>query len=424
MTNLKLSRIVYFSFFFVSMGVFVSVTIPSGFHIIAAAPLTYFSWKYLVDDKRSLPKSSWALLLFVLASYASNFANLGDLIKPLSAFGKQKYEVFGVMTLMGLFYMREYMGAFRWRKILNVFFFTIVAAAFYGVFKVLTQIDLFTMSQAVGGDELARAGGFTEVMRYAYGTSFVLSMMLACIPFLKKDGVFNKKWFWTALVFGVIGLYFSKARGAILGLFVSIPVILWFVRKKWSYIAIALGVVGIAGVVVLGAMGGTGNRLVSKLGYSSNLKRVSQYETAFKTFLEKPVFGHGVNQFSHICPNQKGKYEIYWPAYCQEYKFLNCSYPNESAYCGHSHNVFLEYATNRGLLGLVTFCAFLLLWGVEMWRRQDAMTVVILALLANFVVASQFEFTLNANNSFMFFLLYAVSSLPLPRRFKLDRSRE
>tara|TARA_Y100000780_G_scaffold132772_1_gene119322 strand:- start:33174 stop:34448 length:1275 start_codon:yes stop_codon:yes gene_type:complete len=420
MTNLKLAKLTYFSFYFVALGVFVSVTVPSGYHIFAGIPLLIFSWKYLMVEKHKLPKSAWILLAFVLLSYIANFFNLDTLNRPMRSFGKQKYELFSIMTIMGLYYLRDYLSAAKWRKILNVFLFTIVAAAVYGIIKVIFQFDLLTMSTAVGGEELVRNGGFTEVMRYGYGTGFVLSMMLASIPFVKSSTLINKKWFWSALVAAVVGIYFAKTRGAILGVFVSIPVIVWFFKRKLGYGLATLGVVGMVLGLFLIQSGNFENRLFSKLGSGSNLKRLSQYEASIAAFTEKPLFGHGVNQFSSICPAVKKRHDIFWPEYCTKFPTLQCDHSHREAYCGHSHNVFLETATNRGVFALLAFVSFLLMWAYEMWKRQDAMTVVIFALLANFVVASQFEYTLNANNSFLFWFIYSISFIPLPKKYSLE----
>lgn len=420
MTNLKLAKLTYFSFYFVALGVFVSVTVPSGYHIFAGIPLLFFSWKFLVVDKRKLPKSAWILLAFVLLSYMSNFFNFETLNRPMRSFGKQKYELFSIMTIMGLFYLRDYLTAYKWRKILNVFMFTIVAASFYGIVKVIFQFDLLTMSTAVGGEELVRNGGFTEVMRYGYGTGFVLSMILACIPFVKNNQLFNKKWFWSALVAAAVGIYFAKTRGAILGVLVSVPVIVWFFKRKVAYALSAIGIVGIfAGLYIIQSTN-FDNRLFSKLGSGSNLKRLSQYEASIAAFSERPFVGHGVNQFSSICPEVKKRHGIFWPDYCSKFPSLQCDHSHREAYCGHSHNVFLETATNRGAFALLAFVSFLLMWAYEMWKRQDAMTVVIFALLANFVVASQFEYTLNANNSFLFWFIYSISFIPLPKKYSLE----
>lgn len=405
MTDFKMAKTLYVSFFFVALGVFVSVTVPSLYHIVAGIPLIIFSWRYLKVDKLALPKSSWALIIFVLISYLSSLVNFDELNNPMRSFGKQKYELFGIMTIMGLHYVNSYLNSHRWKKILNTMLFTIIAAGLFSAYTVLIEGE-------------RRASGFTEIMRYGYGTGFALSMLFACVPFL--DGkVFNKKMFWSALVWGLMGLYFAKTRGAILGLFVSFPVIVWFFKRKLSYALCLVGGLMMVGVVFLMQTGGS-NRLFSKIGADSNLKRLSQYEASAHAFIERPLLGHGVNQFSSVCPSIKEEYGISWTGYCEKYEFFNCSYPDEQSYCGHSHNVFLETATNRGVFALLAFVSFLLMWAYEMWKRQDAMTVVIFALLANFVVASQFEYTLNANNSFLFWFIYSISFIPLPKKYSLE----
>jgi O-antigen ligase len=420
MTN-KMFRLVYISYFFVALGVFVSVTIPAGFHILAAIPFILMTYKYLKEGN-SLPKSAWVLVVYALWGYFTSAMNFSTLADPMRSFGKEKYELFAVMMIPAIFYMQDYMTSWRWRKISTVFFFTIIAAAIYGITRGTLRFDLFKMAE-VAIEFSPRNRGFTETMRYGYGTGFVISMMLACIPFLKKEvKVFHSKWFWSALVAAIVGLYFAKTRGAILGVFISLPVIIWFFNKKIAAVMVLIGIIagGVLGYKITYG-GGSSNRLFTRLGNESNLKRFSQYETSFKTFLEKPIIGHGVNQFSSLCSKQKEKYGIFFPDYCRKYPILNCNWDQLPKYCGHSHNIFLENMANRGIVGAGLLIILLIVWGIELWRRQDMMTVIFAAFMSNFVVASQFEYTLNANNSFMIFFLYAVSFAKIPERFKLAK---
>lgn len=419
MINPKLLKLTYISYFFVALGVFVSVTIPAGFHILAFIPFLIMTYHYFKAGHK-LPVSAWALLVYALWGYLTSIVNFSTLANPMRSFGKEKYELFAIMMIPAMFYMKEYMIAERWRKILNVFFFTIVAAAIYGITKSQLRFDLFKMSM-VAKDFSARNMGFTEIMRYGYGTGFVISMMLAIIPFMKnKIPVINRKWFWSALIAAILGVYFAKTRGAILGVFISLPVIIWFFNKKIASVMALIGAIGIGVIIYQVSLGGeTDNRLLSKLGSNSNLKRLSQYETSYKTFLDKPIIGHGVNQFSSLCPEKKKKFGIFYPKYCHQYPILKCNFDSRPAYCGHSHNIFLENMANRGIVGTLLFILFLILWSIELWRRQDMITVVYAALLVNFVAASQFEYTLNANNSFMIFFFYGISFAKIPSVFKL-----
>jgi O-antigen ligase len=405
-------KLTYISFYFVALGVFTSVTVPSLHHILAIVPFIYFTYRYLFKDKKKLPKSAWVIIIFTLWSYTVNLLHFENLQNPISDFGKEKYQLFAIMMLASLFYMKEYLTVYRWRKILYVFWGTIILAAVYGIFS----------SQFLTDSYGYRNSGFTETMRYGYGTSFVASMLFALIPF--RDELFakflNKNLFWLTLILAVLGLYFSKTRGGILGLCFSFPFIFYFVNKRYFKISlIVFLLLSLSVGYIVTFSGGGSSRLFSKLGSPSNMMRLSQYETAFKTSLESPITGYGNNTFSNMCKSRKEKYNIYYPNYCVDYHFLDCDLSGAKPYCSHSHNLFLENAVEKGWPGAVLLLLFFLVWAYEMLKKKDLMTVVFIAFISNFLIASQFEYTFHANNLFMIFFLYPISYMKLPERYNL-----
>ena len=424
--NANYYRFSYIGICFLAFGVFVSVSVLPLFHILVAIPSIYLSVKYLRDGNK-LPSSAIILILYVLANYISSALSFDTLDNPIRSFGRPKYYIFAVLCIPLLSYLqRDYMNEFKWRKVLNIFSFTIIAAAFYGVIKGVIRFDLLTMAETVKHYDMGRAGGFTNIMRYGYGTSYALTFMLGLFLFRKRfnfSGLLSKL-FYYAMVFGFVGLLLSKTRGALLGLLVSLPLLAYFYNKKlFKYVfgCITLVVVTVLTVVVLG--GSSKLRILSKLDSGSNLKRLSQYQAAVLAFQEKPIFGHGTNEFSSHCLRIKKENNIFWADYCKS-SLLSCNYPEAKSYCGHSHNILLENAANVGLVGLSIFILWLLCWTYELYKRQDLITAIYLPFLLNFIVSSQFEQTLNANTSFMIFFLYSLSFVKLPDRFKLKNERK
>jgi O-antigen ligase len=421
MTNEKLFKIVYISFFFIAFGVFVSVSVPALFHIVAAIPMMMLTYKFFKEGNK-LPSSAWILLAYALWAYITNLINFTTLQDPVRNFGRQKYELFSIMLIPTLFYMQGYMNTFRWRKLSTVFFFTLLAAAIYGIVASQLRFDLLKMAPVPEGYNV-RSRGFIGIMRYGYGCGLVLSMLIACIPFLKKEiKIFNQKWFWIALVSSFLGMYFAKTRGAFVGVAASIPFIIWYFHRRFSIISmIVVAAMGI-GTIVYIKNAPSSNRLFAKLGNDSNMKRISQYHTAALSFLEKPIHGHGVGQFSHRCSETKNKYGIRYHNYCEQFDWAKCNFKHRPQYCSHSHNVILEHLANRGFIGATLLTAFFLMWLFEAYRRQDIMSVVFTAFIINFLVSGQFEETFNANISFLLYFLYPLNILPIPERFKLQIS--
>lgn len=403
----------YTGIIFLAFGIFISVSIPSLYHILMVVPCCYFTFQYLKDGNK-LPKSTYPLIGLILTGYISNLANFENLNDVVRSFGKQKYYIFGILSIFPLkAFFKNYIGARQIKIILNIFFFTIIVAAIYGTIKSRYNFNLLNMTYEY--TEEFRNGGFTGIMRYGYGMGFVLSLLVGVFLHREKlKAIISPKWFYLALLIGGAGFVFSFTRGAILGFFCSLPFIFWFYNKKWGKISFVVVAVLILSVLVITIKGGSkSSRFLTKITKSSNLKRLSQYEASLLAFSERPIIGHGVNQFSSECIRVKDKHQIFWQDYCKRIGF-KCEYeryPNNAHYCGHSHNIFLEMAANMGIIGFVFFCLWLGMWITELIKRDDLLGKIYIPFIINFLLASQFEMIFDANNSFLIFFLYPLSFL-------------
>lgn len=403
-------KMMYWAMIFLALGIFVSVSIPSLYHMLFFVPIVYFAKKD-IKSLRDISKSSWALIILTLVAYISNTINFSELVNPVRSFGRQKYILFGVFALYPLRHIfKNYMDPQKVRVVLNTFWVTIIMAAIYGTLKERYDFNLLKMSYEY--TKGYRNGGFTGIMRYGYGMSFVLTLMFGLHlyrdRFLK---ILNLKLFYTAMLIGGIGFVLSFTRGALLGLICSAPFILLFYRKKLGIIAFLLAGITISGLATISFMGGSSSsRFFTKISQSSNLKRLSQYEASSRAFLERPILGHGMEQFSGKCREIKNRYNIYYPNYCQKFG-LNCDYSGAPQYCSHAHNILLSYAADLGVLGFLCLSAWIFLWAFELFKRNDVVTFLFIPLLVNILVAGQFELIFDANNSFMLFFLYPLSFL-------------
>jgi len=400
MDTQSLSKLTYIGIGAIALGVFVSVTVPSLFHMLTIVPAFVINWQLYKANKLKLPSSAWVLILMILWAYVSNIVNFDILNSPLRSFGKPKYWWFGVLSI-GLFQVvfNEYINTFRAKRLLNIFWFTIISAALYGLYK----------------DFPERISGFTGTMRYGYGMSFVITIMFGMHLHREKlTPYISKKLFYTAIVFGVTGFLATKTRGALLGLLASIPFIIYYKNKLYGKIAAFIISILLVIIVAISINGGHSSlRIFEKIGNSSNIKRFSQYETAAVAVKENPFFGVGVNNFSSMCPSLKDEHEITWYGYCERYPSLNCNYHKEDLYqyCGHAHNIVLETAANIGIVGGVLIIIWLLLWLYELVKTKNLLSILLIPFLINVVVAGQFENVFDANNSFLIFFLYSLSFL-------------
>jgi O-antigen ligase len=408
MNNSVYFKLTYWGILSVAFGVFISVSVPSLFHILTIVPAVLVNLQMLKEKKLNLPLSAWVLLLIILLGLVSNIVNFNELNDPVRSFGKLKYFLFAVLSI-GLFReaFKSYIDSFRIKKMLNVFFFSVIIAGIYGVITSYPE----------------RAGGFTGIMRYGYGMSLVITILLGVFLHRKQTNqIINKKFFYMALIFGGIGLLMSQTRGAFLGLMVSIPVVLALYKIKygvWSGIVIFL-FSGMAAFVIFSG-GSESIRYLDKLGSMSNLKRLSQYETSLRTIADNPWVGVGVNNFSSLCSDLKDKYKIRWQNYCDKFPAIDCSFPFKASskkYCSHSHNIVMETAVNIGVLGGLLLILWGIFWIIELWNMNNLYGKLLIPFVVNVFVAGQFENIFDANNSFMIFLLYPLSFIHFKNKSK------
>jgi O-antigen ligase len=411
MENYIKEKFTYWGIGSIALGVFVSVTIPSLFHIFVLVPALIVCFESFKREELKLPKSSYFLIALVLWGYIANIYNFDRLDNPIRSFGKLKYFIYAVICIP-LFKksFETYINPYRAKKILNIFLFTIICAAGYGLIKYYPQ----------------RISGFTNTMRYGYGTSMVLSVMLGIFLHRKKlMPLLSKRLFYFAILMGFLGLFGTKTRGALLGLTCSLPFIVYFYNKTWGkrVFVITFGAILFVAINILFFGGSTKFRLLDKLGSDSNLKRYSQFESSFRTTLNNPIFGVGVNNFSSLCPQIKKDLDIFWPNYCKEHEFLNCKFHETvtDQYCSHSHNIFLETSVNMGFVGGVFLLIWFLLWGWELFKMKNLLAILIIPFWVNMAVAGQFENIFDANNSFLIFFLYPLSFVNIPGYLKINQ---
>lgn len=406
MTNLRLYKLIYWGAFTVAFGIFISVSLPSLFHIFAVVPLLVFNYRLVKEKSLNLPTSAKLLLLLVVLGYLSNFINLSELNNVTRSFGKLKYFIFGVLSIGGFRLLtKDYLTSFRAKKVLNTFWVSIIIAGLYGIFKERIFYE----------DIPGRVGGLTGIMRYGYGMSFVLTIMAGIVFRLDKlNHLISKKLFLSALVIGFLGFFFSQTRGAMLGLIASAPFVIYYYNKKAGVASLILAILAIGSLAYISISGGnSSSRFFARLGSTGNMKRLSQYEMAYQSIKEKPWFGVGVNNISSKCSEIKDRHEIDWRMYCK-YDVFKCAfheYIPKKQYCAHSHNIVLEIAANFGIIGGVLLILWGGIWFIELYKLNTTLSIIILPFIINMFAAGQFENIFDANNSFLIFFLYPLSFL-------------
>ena len=382
-------RLTHASLFFLAAGILTSVSVLSGYQVLFVIPLFYYSYLAIKNKDFAVPKSAWWLLAFFTFAFLGLLINFDLVPKPSKNFGRLKYYLYG---FGGIYVFRVWLkeASDQAKKVLtNVFLVSIIAAGSYAGFQFFTGVP--------------RVKGFTDTMRYGYGSAMLLLTLLSAI--LHREKI--KKWFdhrigIIAFVVGVFGMYITYTRGALLGFLCGLPFVLFFFRKKWGLAmggAALLVVMTLGGFYLFGSSNSGSRFLINKNNNSDQIRR-SQWQAAVIAIKERPILGWGLSNFHSQLKRIKETYDL-------EKKDYNDA---------HSHNLFLEVASGTGLVGLFLFLGWLLTWAWESYRAGGLNRALVIPFGVAFMISSQFEVTFDANNASMIFFLYAISVAALPKK--------
>jgi O-antigen ligase len=369
-----------------AIGIFTSVSVLSASQILFAIPLIYYNYSFLKEKNYSLPKSAWFILAFIVVAIISLTINYNILPRPSKNFGRLRYFLFGSAGILVLrVWLKETSDKTK-TLVSNLFLISVIVA---GIYSAYTFFFVFSKD--------GRARGFTDTLRYGYGSSMMLITLLGAL--LQKDKIkawFNPKLGLAAFVFGFIGMYLTYNRGSLLAFLCGLPFVLYFYKKK---LGLTLGglalltVLALVGNYLLGSTNYNSRFLVNKNNPSDHIRR-SQWKAALIAIEERPILGWGFSNFHSQLERIKNENNL-------DAKFYKDA---------HSHNLFLEVAAGTGIIGLIIFLGWIVSWAWEAFRAGGIVRALVIPFGVAWIVGSQFEMTLDANNASMIFFMYAMSS--------------
>ena len=382
---------------FLALGVISSPTIVSLYHILIFIPaiIVYTRKLYKVE----IPTSSWFLLALFGWGLVCTIYNIDTVIKPRKSFDDLKFYLLGFGLIVPLRFIIDRVNEFQLKRLLNIFWFTLIVAFFVGISKAWWGFDPVKMQF---GDFGNRSGGFTNYMRYGYASAFIFIFSVGMwVNREKLKGLLNPKFFYPAAILSLMAIFTSQTRGALLAILVGLP---WLLLKYKPRIAKGIIALGVVFVMLVGYISFFSDSRVRFLDIKdgSNKKRMSQFYSAVKSVQEKPVFGLGSDQFSYNVPRLKEKYDIW-----------------SKGYSGHSHNIFLEHAANFGIPGLILILGFFIAWFFEMVKLGGNFGWVISSYIVAFLVSGQVELLFDNTNSHILFFVYSFS-----QAFRLTKHNE
>lgn len=217
----------------------------------------------------------------------------------------------------------------------------------------------------IGGTTVLRASAFfpdPHVFAYFMGIAFPIGVFFT----LKAEEI-SQKWFF-AVLSGLVLLsnLFSFSRGAYLGLafgVISIPFLFsgFSVRKKLYAIIFLLFSVAI----VFFPGNPIGKRFLSTFSFEegSNQGRIAMWQVASEKISQQPVLGYGLGNYPFsVKPDAAPREPIY------------------------AHNLFLDIATEIGVVGLILFLSMLISTLLFLVRHHPVLAVSLIVYMGHSLV--------------------------------------
>lgn len=360
-------------------------------------------------SRRRLPVSFWCLLVLVIVSFLSVLVSLNWYERPLIDLKKLRY-----LLLPALCFCVPPVWQFLLRnpeRVAKVALLGILGSASF--VTVVGLIAAFTGFHPLLPDDRPNPGRVSGISRNAM--TYAYSMQFAVLLFLGVALTYGSSWLkerkrflwgqgllWCTLAgfaIGVLGLYFSYARGPVLGLLLGGGILL-LVARAWKLLA----VLSLAAIITLGIAYQTNARFVQNLSVS-NLERVSQWRGATLVFFENPVTGVGYRQLEKNFDSFKERLNLPKEKVNEEGK--------PTWYVSHAHNNYLEAFAATGFLGGFAFLGFCIFWIRETWSSRLG-RVLFLPGVAAFIVSGFFECTfIDGELLTIIMLLYVASQITL-----------
>ena len=374
---------------------FVSLSASALSHILIFIPAVYGLILQLKKQDQKIPLSMYSIFILIFVSCVSVLV-APDIENKLSQMFKLKYFALGALAVF------PYRKAFKKikkehvRLMINTFLIILAIGNIAGIHALFDGYHILRMKEA--SDSHRAAGMYGMAITYGYGIEYIviIAMSVGLNYWSKLDRILNKKIFVISAITCVLGFYFSFARGAVVAFVLSIPFVFLMTKRKYFKVLLVGGFVLLLGLTYIvfnvDDIPG-GNRLLLSAKTESNMIRISQYETVWKAFLEKPFTGWGFRNFEHNVYHLKTKYNIAYP------EFMS-----------HAHNNYLEFLAGTGIFGFISFTLFIIFWFYEVYRRRDDISVIFLPFIVSLAVSGLFQNTItDGENMFVIMFIYALT---------------
>ena len=334
-----------------------------------------------------------SLFIFVLATFVSCLVN-----------GVSASRALDPLRCMLFFFVARSVGI---EKINFKFLFFALFAGLIAAF-IPACIEKFTSNDPLALFELKSIG---HVNHSAIFMLLVFCVALISSAELKK--IYEK--YIAIIVAGicVFGIMIAGSRATMYLLPIIIfSILLYQISKRQTELKLAFSLIILFSVIAIFYTYISANIIQDERFYSQLTKGVTGSETrypifasAFYMWLENPLFGIGSGQFKIIDITK------YFPG-------------NGEIHVSHSHNTFLTFLTEKGIVALLAYLVFqlsLFIKFIKNFRQNNIVFLALLMLMANNII-SLANTTFHHENALLMLLFWALASSAIDEKSTLKIS--
>ncbi|MEK9183291.1 MAG: O-antigen ligase family protein [Patescibacteria group bacterium] len=270
-------------------------------------------------------------------------------------------------------------------------------------------------------NSIMKIGGGGTLGNQIYIANFVLfHIFIAWYLFRKEE---KKIWRIFAASAGILGLaimMYNGKRGPFIGLviggFIAIALYSFFTKtKKWRALGLSLvGLMIVFGVLIFAFRQSSFVQKIPAVGQVANVSfesgtgatRLIAWKIALAAWKEKPVFGWGVENFYY--------------AFNKYYNPKSLEHGYYETWFDRSHNIFLDYLSTSGILGLAGYLAIFaaVFWqiGAGFYKKKIDLDTLVFVSIFFIAYGVQNFFVFDHLSSYLiFFLMLAFVDYVIPR---------
>ncbi|PCI30362.1 hypothetical protein COB55_00135 [Candidatus Wolfebacteria bacterium] len=350
--------------FIVDKTLFFPFITGKAFYFRTIVEIISLAWILLaLKDESYRPRASW--IAYSLGAFLV-IIGLADLLgeNPLKSIWSNFERMEGYVTLLHLgAYFIVLATVINTKKLWNIFFnASVLASVGMSVFAIFQLAGKAVINQ--GGVRVDGTFGNASYL----AIYLLFNIFITAFLFSRSKGILVRWWYSGAILLQGIILYYTATRGAFLGLLAGIGFTLVLMLFNNNQKGSARGI--IAGVMIAIVLVGAGLSAAKDTKFvqesdtliriapfisldglkQASLSRVQIWNMAFNGFKERPLLGWGQENFNFLFNTH------YSPEmFAQEQWF------------DRAHNVFFDWLTSGGILGLTAYLALFITAFMHMW---------------------------------------------------------